>query len=100
MILPYEHHTPSRVTHRTESPAFPDLAICRVLVDMWRYVKVCEFFHDAVCRAAEQVNGGVAFDYPLAIISRRSSCEVPAGLNPSRRTRIADNPRETVRPDG
>ena len=39
--------------------------ICRVLMEMWRYEEVCDFFHDAVCYAAETCNGEVDADYPI-----------------------------------
>lgn len=58
MVLRSLGAAPERIEH-TE--------ICLVLMDMWCYVEVCEFFHDAVCRAAGQVNGEVAVDYPLAV---------------------------------
>ncbi|WP_297006587.1 hypothetical protein [uncultured Corynebacterium sp.] len=58
MVLRSLGATPERIEH-TE--------ICRVLMDMWCYVEVCEFFHDSVCRASEQINGEISFDYPLAV---------------------------------
>ncbi|UBI01895.1 hypothetical protein [Corynebacterium freneyi] len=39
--------------------------VCRVIMDMWRYVEVCRFFHDAVERSAKAVHGRVEPKYPL-----------------------------------
>ena len=50
-------HDPARSRGRPER--IEHTALGPVLMDMWRYVEACEFFHDAVCRAAEQVNGEV-----------------------------------------
>lgn len=41
--------------------------VCRVIMRMWRYVEVCAFFHDAVGRSAEVVNGRAESEYPMPI---------------------------------
>lgn len=41
--------------------------VCQVIMYMWEYIEVCRFFHDAVERSAEKVNGKVEPKYPMPI---------------------------------
>ncbi len=44
--------------------------VCRVIMDMWCYVEVCRFFHDAVDRAATAMHGTVEPEYPMEVGER------------------------------
>lgn len=37
-----------------------------MIMDMWQYVEVCRFFHDAVERSAKAVHGRVEPKYPMS----------------------------------
>lgn len=49
----------------SESITHPE--VCLVIMDLWQYAEVCEFFFDAVALSARAVNGEVAPAYPTPV---------------------------------
>lgn len=41
--------------------------VCAVIMELWRYISVCQFFHDQVNLSAKAMYGSVAKEYPIKI---------------------------------